>query len=138
MPSLNDCTPLRLFVKWYKYRNQLCDVPCEKIIGSAFVKSHERILEKSKFCKRRDHPSTCFQYPQEVRRLIYTTNTTEGFNRRLRKVTKSKSLFQTDDSLLKMLYPAMMDITEKRTGRRQDWSRIHTRLSISFAERMPD
>ena len=128
------------YVKWYKYRNQsrLCDVHCEKIIGSAFVKSHERILEKSKFCKRRDHPSTCFQYSQEVRRLIYTTNTTEGFNRQLRKVTKSKSVFPTDDRLLKMLYPAIMDITEKRIGRRQDWSRIHARLSISFAERMPD
>ena len=45
-----------------------------------------------------------FKYPQEVRRLIYTTNTIEGFNRQLRKVTKSKSVFPTDDSLLKMLY----------------------------------
>jgi len=79
-----------------------------------------------------------FKYPQEVRRLIYTTNTIEGFNRELRKVTKSKSVFPTDDSLLKMLYLAMMDITKKWTGRRQDWSRIHAQLSIYFAERMPD
>ena len=56
--------------------------------------------------------STYFKYPQEVRRLIYTTNTIEGFNRQLRKVTKSKSVFPTDDSLLKMLYLAMMDITK--------------------------
>lgn len=56
----------------------------------------------------------------------------------LRKVTKSKSVFPTDDSLLKMLYLAMMDITKKWTGRRQDWSRIHAQLSIYFAERMPD
>ena len=55
--------------------------------------------------------STYFKYPQEVRRLIYTTNTIEGFNRQLRKVTKSKSVFPTDDSLLKMLYLAMMDPT---------------------------
>ena len=48
--------------------------------------------------------STYFKYPQEVRRLIYTTNTIEGFNRQLRKVTKSKSVFPTDDSLLKMLF----------------------------------
>ena len=68
--------------------------------------------------------STYFKYPQEVRRLIYTTNTIEGFNRQLRKVTKSKSVFPTDDSLLKMLYLAMMDITKKWTGRRQDWSGI--------------
>ena len=82
--------------------------------------------------------STYFKYPPQVRRLIYTTNTIEGFNRQLRKVTKSKSVFQTDDSLLKMLYLAMMDITKKWTGRRQDWSRIHAQLSIYFAERMPD
>lgn len=82
--------------------------------------------------------STYFKYPQEVRRLIYTTNTIEGFKRQLRKVTKSKSVFPTDDSLLKMLYLAMMDITKKWTGRRQDWSRIHAQLSIYFAERMPD
>ena len=62
----------------------------------------------------------------------------EDFNRQLRKVTKSKSVSPTDDSLLKMLYLAMMDITKKWTGRRQDWSRIHAQLSIYFAERMPD
>ena len=81
--------------------------------------------------------STYFKFPQEVRRLIYTTNTIEGFNRQLRKVTKSKSVFPTDDSLLKMLYLAMMDITKKWTGRRQDWSTIHSQLAIFFPDRMP-
>ena len=82
--------------------------------------------------------STYFKYPQEVRRLIYTTNTIEGFNRQLRKVTKSKSVFPTDDSLLKMLYLAMMDITKKWTGRRQDWSVIYAQLSIFFGDRIPE
>ena len=82
--------------------------------------------------------STYFKYPQEVRRLIYTTNAIEGFNRQLRKVTKSKSVFPTDDSLLKMLYLAMMDITKKWTGRRQDWSKIYAQLTIFFADRMPE
>ena len=50
--------------------------------------------------------STYFKYPEAVRRLIYTTNAIEGFNRQLRKVTKSKTVFPTDDSLLKMLYLA--------------------------------
>ena len=67
--------------------------------------------------------STYFKYPQEVRRLIYTTNAIEGFNRQLRKVTRAKSVFPTDDSLLKMLYLAMMDITKKWTGRRQGLER---------------
>ena len=67
--------------------------------------------------------STYFKYPQEVYRLIYTTNAIEGFNRQLRKVTRAKSVFPSDDSLLKILYLAMMDIIKKWTGRRQDWSR---------------
>ena len=82
--------------------------------------------------------STYFKYPQEVRRLIYTTNTIEGFNRQLRKVTKSKSVFPTDDSLFKMLYLAMMDITKKWTGRRQDWSVIYAQLSVFFGDRIPE
>ena len=82
--------------------------------------------------------STYFKYPQEVRRLIYTTNTIEGFNRQLRKVTKSKSVFPTDDSLLKMLYLAMVDITKKWIGRRQDWSMIHAQMAVYFADRMPE
>ena len=82
--------------------------------------------------------STYFKYPQEVRTLIYTTNAIEGFNRQLRKVTKSKSVFPTDDSLLKMLYLAMMDITKKWTGKRRDWGIIHSQLEVFFADRMPD
>ena len=80
--------------------------------------------------------STYFKYPQEVRTLIYTTNTIEGFNRQLRKVTKSKTVFPTDDSLLKMLYLAMTDITKKWTGRRKDWGIIHSQLEIYFPGRM--
>lgn len=82
--------------------------------------------------------STYFKYPQEVRTLIYTTNAIEGFNRQLRKVTKSKSVFPTDDSLLKMLYLAMMDITKKWTGKRRDWGVIHSQLEVFFADRLPN
>lgn len=82
--------------------------------------------------------STYFKFPEELRRLIYTTNAIEGFNRQLRKVTKSKAVFPTDDSLFKMLYLAMLDITKKWTGRRQDWSVIHAQLAVYYADRMPD
>lgn len=82
--------------------------------------------------------STYFKFPQELRRLIYTTNAIEGFNRQLRKVTKAKSVFPTDESLFKMLYLAMMDITKKWTGRRQDWSMIHAQQAVYFEDRMPD
>jgi len=81
--------------------------------------------------------ATYFKYPKEVRTLIYTTNSIEGFNRQLRKVTKNKGVFPTDDSLFKMLYLAMMDITKKWTGRRKDWGQIHSQLEIFFADRLP-
>jgi len=80
--------------------------------------------------------ATYFKYPQEVRTLIYTTNLIEGFNRQMRKVTKSKSVFPTDDSLLKMLYLAMIDVTKKWTQSRRDWGKIHSQLEIYFAERL--
>ena len=57
--------------------------------------------------------STYFKYPEAVRRLIYTTNTIEGFNRQLRKVTKSKTVFPSDDSLLDM--PGNCIIIQTRT-----------------------
>ena len=80
--------------------------------------------------------STYFKYPEAVRRLIYTTNAIEGFNRQLRKVTKSKTVFPSDESLLKMLYLATLDITKKWTGHRQDWGQIHAQLEIYFEERL--
>lgn len=81
--------------------------------------------------------STYFKYPQAIRTLIYTTNTIENFNRQLRKVTKNKSIFPTDDSLLKMLYLATMDITKKWNTRRQNWGEIFSQLAIYFEERIP-
>lgn len=60
----------------------------------------------------------------------------EGFNRQLRKVTKSRTVFPSGDSLLKMLYLATMDITKKWTGRRRDWSHIRAQLEIYFEERL--
>ena len=80
--------------------------------------------------------STYFKYPNEVRKLIYTTNAIEGFNRQLRKVTKSKTVFPSDDSLLKMLYLATMHITKKWTLHRRNWSQIQTKLEIYFEERL--
>ena len=102
----------------------------------AWGKKHPRIA--ASWRENWANLSTYFKFPQEVRRLIYTTNAIEGFNRQLRKVTKSKAVFPTDDSLLKMLYLAMMDITKKWTGRRQDWSVIHAQLAIYYADRMPE
>ncbi len=82
--------------------------------------------------------STYFKFSEELRRLIYTTNAIDGFNRQLRKVTKFKAVFQTDDSLFKMLYLAMLDITKKWTGRRQDWAQIYPQLALYYSGRIPE
>ena len=75
---------------------------------------------------------------QIIKKAVYIAiGINEGFNRQLRKVTKSKSVFPTDDSLLKMLYLAMIDITKKWTGKRKDWGQIHSQLEIFFADRLP-
>lgn len=82
--------------------------------------------------------STYFKYPQEVYRLIYTTNAIEGFNRQLRKVTRAKSVFPSDASLLKILYLAMMDIIKKMDRTATGLESIHAQLAIYFADRMPE
>ena len=65
-----------------------------------------------------------------------TTNAIEGFNRQLRKVTKSRTVFPTDDSLLKLLYLATQDITKKWTSHRHDWHMIRAQLDIYFEEEL--
>lgn len=80
--------------------------------------------------------ATYFKYPQEIRTLIYTTNSMESYNRLLRKVTKSKSVFPSDDSLHKSLYLATMDISEKWTQKIRSWNQILAHLSIYFEERI--
>lgn len=80
--------------------------------------------------------STFFKYPQEIRKMIYTTNAIENFNRGLRKVTKSKSIFPTDDALFKSIYLAMMDITKKWTGTAWNWGQTLDQLMIYFGDRI--
>lgn len=80
--------------------------------------------------------STYFKYPQEIRKIIYTTNAIENFNRQLRKVTKSKTIFPTDDALFKILYLAMCDITEKWTGAGWNWGQTLAQLCIYFGDRI--
>lgn len=80
--------------------------------------------------------STYFKYPSEIRKLIYTTNSIENFNRQLRKVTKSRTIFPTDDALFKLLYLAMIDITKKWTGKSWDWGQTLDQLCIYFGDRI--
>jgi len=80
--------------------------------------------------------STHFKYPASIRRLIYTTNTIEGYHRQIRKVTKNKGVFTSDMALLKLIYLATDRISQKWTMPLQSWAATATQLKIIFAERM--
>ncbi len=81
--------------------------------------------------------ATFFEFPKEIRRLIYTTNTVEGYHRQLRKVIKNKSSFPTPQAVRKLLYLATMDITKKWTAPLQNWPKILNQLVIRFEDRCP-
>lgn len=78
--------------------------------------------------------STYFDYPVEIRKIIYTTNAIEGLNRQFRKVTKTKTAFPSDDSLRKMLYLAIQNLSNKWTQRCRNWDLIRNQLEIMYTE----
>lgn len=77
-----------------------------------------------------------FAYSEPIRKIMYTTNTIESLNRQFRKYTKTKSVFPTDESLLKCLYLSIRNITKKWTGRYRNWDVILAELSIMFEGRI--
>ncbi|UPK72132.1 IS256 family transposase [Chitinophaga filiformis] len=82
-----------------------------------------------------DKLSTFFKYPSAIRKLIYTTNTIEGFHRQIRKVTKTKGAFTSDMALLKLIYLATQNIQKKWAQPLQNWSITVSQLSIIFPDR---
>jgi len=80
--------------------------------------------------------TTYFQYTQHIRKLIYTTNTVEGYHRQIRKVTKTKGAFPSDDALIKLVYLATKNIEKKWTSSLQNWSLTVQQLAIKFEGRL--
>src|SRR5574344_3791 len=76
-----------------------------------------------------------FQYTPAIRKLIYTTNTVEGYHRPVRKVTKNKGVFPTDTSLEKLVFLAYKNIREKWTMPLANWGQISQQLAIKFGDR---
>ena len=79
--------------------------------------------------------STFFEYPPEIRKIIYTTNIIEGLNRQFRQITKNKPSFTNDDSLRRMLYLASQRIVRHWHARCQNWDMVLNQLEIMFADR---
>lgn len=81
--------------------------------------------------------STYFAYDEHIRKLIYTTNAVEGFHRQVRKITKTKGAFPNDMALLKLIYLAVENISQKWTSPLQNWALTAQQLHIKFGDRMP-
>ena len=78
-----------------------------------------------------------FDYPPEIRRVIYTTNAIESVNMSLRKITKNRGSFPSDESLIKLFYLALRNISQKWSMPIRDWKAALNRFSIEFEDRVP-
>jgi len=78
-----------------------------------------------------------FDYPPEIRKVIYTTNAIESVNMSLRKLTKNRGSFPSDEALMKLFYLALRNISQKWTMPIRDWKAALTRFTIQFEERIP-
>ena len=78
-----------------------------------------------------------FDYPPEIRKVIYTTNAIESVNMGLRKITKNRGAFPNDEALLKLFYLALRNISKKWTMPIRDWKAALNRFTIQFTDRMP-
>lgn len=81
------------------------------------------------------HLTRYFDYSKHIRRIMYTTNTIEGFNRQLRKVTKTKGAFANDKALMKLLFMVSKSISERWTAKPVYWGEVRQQLIIKFEER---
>lgn len=79
-----------------------------------------------------------FDYPADIRKVIYTTNAIESINMSLRKITKTRASFPTDDAVLKLFYLALNNISKKWTMPIRDWKAALNRFTILFGDRMPN
>jgi transposase-like protein len=93
-------------------------------IGQSWRRNWERIIP-------------FFDFPPEIRKVIYTTNAIESVNYSLRKLTKHRGAFPNDEALVKLLYLALRNISKKWTMPIRDWKAALTRFTIQFEERLP-
>lgn len=104
----------------------------EKVYGEKYPKAVE--VWTNNFSKI----ELLFEYPSEIRRIIYTTNAIESLNSGLRKVTRGKGSLPGEQSLCKLLFLRIEDITRKWTRPCQNWSLVRGQLAIHYPDRMPE
>ena len=134
------------FVSWKDIKHVVADL--KKIYTSVTLDEAEENLLQFSEKWRNQYPScvksweenwevlsTFYEYPPEVRKIIYTTNIIEGLNRQFRQITKNKPSFTNDDSLRRMLYLASQRITKRWRTRCQNWDLVLSQLEIMFSGR---
>lgn len=132
----------------YKDRKTVC-ADLKKIYGAVNLDDAEYALEEFREKWNKKYPAilrswdenwaeltTFFEYPPEIRHLIYTTNSVEAYHRMVRKFTKSKAIFPTDDSIRKVVFLSVKEITKKWTMPVRDWGLAYSQFVIYFAERL--
>ena len=105
--------------------------------GGEYYETYYSNVARRMVLTLREDLATFFDYPAEIRRLIYTTNTIEGYNRQLRKVLKNKASFPTAEAARKLLYLAHRNIVKKWNRPLLDWPKILNQLAIRFEGRIP-
>lgn len=133
----------------HKDRKAVC-ADLKKIYGAVNLDDAEYALEEFREAWSKKYPAilrswddnwaeltTFLEYPPEIRHLIYTTNTVEAFHRnRKAKFTKSKAIFPTDDSIRKVVYLSIKEISKKWTMPVRDWSMAYNQFAIFFHDRL--
>ena len=132
----------------YKDRKAIC-ADLKRIYGAVNIDDAEYSKEEFREKWDKKYPSimrswdanwaelsTFFQYPGEIRKLIYTTNAVEGYHRMVRKFTKSKAIFPTDDSIRKVVYLSVKEISKKWSLPVRDWGLVYSQVMIYFEDRL--
>ena len=131
----------------YKDRKEICK-DLKRIYGAVNLDDAQYALEEFREKWDKKYPSilrswdanwaeltTFFNYPGQIRHLIYTTNAVEAYHRMVRKFTKAKAIFPTDDSLRKVVYLSTKEISKKWTMPVRDWAMAYSQIMIFFADR---
>ena len=131
----------------YKDRKAVC-ADLKKIYGAVNLEDAEYAKEEFREKWDRKYPNilkswdknwaeltSFFEFPNEIRRIIYTTNAVEGYHRMVRKFTKTKSIFPTDDSIRKTIYLSTKEIAKKWTMPVRDWGLAYAQFAIFFEDR---
>lgn len=135
------------YVSWKQRKAVAADL--RRIYGAATQAEAELALSEFAAKWDEEHPSISrswvnnwerlcvfFDYPPQIRKVIYTTNAIESLNASLRKVTKTRRSFPTDESVMKVLYLALHQIAKKWTMPIRDWKQAMTQFMILFGERL--